>query len=66
MSIQQFAITLGTCCSYWLDYAFVDVPGSTGWRSAYIQKKKKDLFNFGNTIFFSTIQLNIDWHLAFK
>ncbi|CAO3606715.1 unnamed protein product [Mucor hiemalis] len=34
MSIQQFAITLGTCISYWLDYAFVNVPGSTGWRLA--------------------------------
>lgn len=32
MSIQQFAITLGTCISYWVDYAFVNVPGSTGWR----------------------------------
>ncbi|KAG2208893.1 hypothetical protein INT47_011033, partial [Mucor saturninus] len=34
MSIQQFAITLGTCISYWVDYAFVNVPGSTGWRLA--------------------------------
>ncbi|OBZ91196.1 High-affinity glucose transporter [Choanephora cucurbitarum] len=32
MSIQQFAITLGTAFSYWMAYAFVDVPGSTGWR----------------------------------
>jgi MFS family permease len=34
MSIQQFAITLGTAISYWLDYAFVNVPGSMGWRLA--------------------------------
>ncbi|KAI8091633.1 general substrate transporter [Thamnidium elegans] len=34
MSIQQFAIALGTCISYWVDYAFVNVPGSTGWRLA--------------------------------
>ncbi|KAI8642465.1 general substrate transporter [Parasitella parasitica] len=34
MSIQQFAITLGTAISYWIDYAFVNVPGSVGWRLA--------------------------------
>lgn len=34
MSIQQFAITLGTAISYWFDYAFVSTPGSTGWRLA--------------------------------
>ncbi|KAI8098349.1 general substrate transporter [Gilbertella persicaria] len=32
MSIQQFAITLGTAVSYWLSYAFVDASESTGWR----------------------------------
>lgn len=32
MSIQQFAIALGTCISYWIDYAFMNVSGSTGWR----------------------------------
>ncbi|KAI8989445.1 hypothetical protein BDB01DRAFT_848617 [Pilobolus umbonatus] len=34
ISIQQFAIALGICLSYWLDYLFVNVNGSTGWRLA--------------------------------
>jgi hypothetical protein len=32
MSIQQFALTCGMALSYWIDYKFVDVSGSTGWR----------------------------------
>lgn len=32
MSTQQFAITFGTAMSYWFDYAFVSLSGSTGWR----------------------------------
>jgi MFS family permease len=34
MSIQQFAITLGTAISYWVDYAFANIQGSMGWRLA--------------------------------
>ncbi|KAG1323391.1 hypothetical protein G6F62_009685 [Rhizopus arrhizus] len=34
MSIQQFALTCGMALSYWIDYKFVDVSGSTGWRLA--------------------------------
>lgn len=32
MSIQQFTMTLGIAVAYWIDYAFMDVDGSTGWR----------------------------------
>lgn len=35
ISIQQFAISLGICLSYWLDYLFVNVGGSSGWRLAF-------------------------------
>ncbi|ORE09191.1 general substrate transporter [Rhizopus microsporus var. microsporus] len=34
MSIQQFTMTLGIAVAYWIDYAFMDVDGSTGWRLA--------------------------------
>lgn len=32
MSIQQFTMTLGIAVAYWIDYAFMDVNESTGWR----------------------------------
>ncbi|EIE87557.1 hypothetical protein RO3G_12268 [Rhizopus delemar RA 99-880] len=40
MSIQQFALTGGMALSYWIDYKFVDVSGSTGWSPRYSIYKK--------------------------
>ncbi|KAI9319200.1 general substrate transporter, partial [Dichotomocladium elegans] len=34
VSIQQFAITLGICAAYWVDYGVLDLKGSSSWRLA--------------------------------
>ncbi|KAG1462271.1 hypothetical protein G6F56_005553 [Rhizopus delemar] len=34
MSLQQFAMTCGMALSYWIDYKFVDIIDTSGWRLA--------------------------------